>query len=392
MVETNNTFTFMMKSNLLLVARFENPFYRLANTWCGLFSEATPDLISAGFITFTVVPNNGSYTGNIWLDGTQYKLSYPDAQFDLNGHSHLMVPRQGKSDLTIDMDMDVVTYSGTITGTVVASPQPNARLVPSQIQPRDVTSGWNANLLVHRAWTNVGDAEFRRYTMAFPPVSGPTPSPTGWGVGTTTNAASGSVMFLGFAADGAQINTPTTFVSENLEYPFYGELYGSTAKGYQGSMWGWLTFSKDQPGVTGTVYWWRPAGVAASSSYSAYPGGFSNIFQVIGSPYTNFPSGTADFGWTGPAIASFTDGPTQILQATASVDTADKVTFTRPNTNMVALRVTRMNGLVNGTLLQPFVANRKDPPYRGVILQNSQTALGHYYPHTNAGGFMFQPQ
>ncbi|MDB6056283.1 MAG: hypothetical protein JWO95_127 [Verrucomicrobiales bacterium] len=371
--ETNATLTFMMTPNLKLIARFESPYYHMNGPWSGLFSEPTPDSRSAGFISFTLpytngAPNNGSYSGRILLDGTQYKFSYPAAIFDTSGHSHLVVPRTGKSTMTIDMDMDVVTYSGTVTGTVT-------------------TPEWTASLLVHRGWTNVGNAEFRRYTMAFPPVSGPTPSPNGWGVAATTNGAGGIVHFVGFAADGAQIYAPVTYVSENLEYPMYGQLYGSSVAGYQGSIWGWLTFSKNQPGVTGTLYWWRPAGV----TNAGYTGGFSNVFQVIGSPYTNFPSGTPEFGWTGAATATFDDGSSLSVTATASVANTDKVTFTIPNTNLVALAVTRLNGLINGTFLQPFVHKRIDPPFRGVVLQNTHTNLGNFYTSTNAGAFTFKP-
>ncbi|MGZ4987058.1 MAG: HYR-like domain-containing protein, partial [Limisphaerales bacterium] len=371
--ETNTTLTFMMTPNLKLIARFETPFYHLNGPWSGLFSEPTPDSRSAGFITFNLpytnnAANNGYYSGRILLDGTQYKFTYPDALFDTTGHSHLVVPRHDKSALTVDMDIDVINYTGTITGTVT-------------------TPEWSANLLVHRGWTNVGNAEFRRYTMAFPPVSGPTSSPNGWGGAATTNGPGGKVQFVGFVADGARIFAPVTYVSENLEYPLYGQLYGSASTGYQGSIWGWLTFSKDQPGVTGTLYWWRPSGI----STAGYTGGFSNVFQVIGSPYTNFPAGTPEFGWTGPATASFYDGSNPPVTSTASVANTDRVTFTTPNTNLVALKVNRPNGLVNGTFLQPFVHKKIDPPFCGVILQNTHTTLGAFYTSTNAGAFTFDP-
>ncbi|MGZ4962527.1 MAG: hypothetical protein ACXWC8_08240, partial [Limisphaerales bacterium] len=212
-------------------------------------------------------------------------------------------------------------------------------------------------------------------------------SPNGWGGAATTNGPGGKVQFVGFVADGARIFAPVTYVSENLEYPLYGQLYGSASTGYQGSIWGWLTFSKDQPGVTGTLYWWRPSGI----STAGYTGGFSNVFQVIGSPYTNFPAGTPEFGWTGPATASFYDGSNPPVTSTASVANTDRVTFTTPNTNLVALKVNRPNGLVNGTFLQPFVHKKIDPPFCGVILQNTHTTLGAFYTSTNAGAFTFDP-
>jgi hypothetical protein len=370
--DTNNTLTFVMTANLKLIARFETPFYHLAGTWSGLFGEPTPDFRSSGFIAFNLpytnnVANNGYYAGRILLDGTHYDFHYPSGFFDTSGHSHLVVPRPGKDPLVIDMDMDVVTYSSTLTGTMT-------------------TPDWTANLLMHRGWTNVGNAEFRRYTMAFPPETGPTPSPTGWGVAATTNGPYGIVHFLGYAADGAKINTPVTSVSENLQYPMYGQLYGTASTGYKGSMWGWLTFSKNQPGVTGTLYWWRPAGVTDAG----YTAGFSNVFQVIGSPYTNYPTGTPEFNWTGPAIATFNDGFTIALTSTATVDNNDKVTFTPPNANRVALIVSRLNGLFNGTFLQPFV-RKIDPPFRGVILQNIHSNLGNFWTKTNAGAITFEP-
>jgi hypothetical protein len=370
---TNATLTFSMTANLKLVARFENPFYHLNGPWNGLFSEPIPAPQSAGFMSISlpykpISTNVAYYSGRILLDGTQYKITYPNGKFDTSGHSHVVVPRPTKSSLTIDMDIDVINYTDTITGTIT-------------------TPEWTANLIMYRGWTNVGDAEFRRYTMAFPPVSGPAPSPTGWGVGATTNRARGLVSFTGYAADGAQIFAPAAYVSHDLIWPMYGQIYGKSTTDYQGSMWGWLTFSKDQPGVTGTLYWWRPPGV----TNAGYLGGFSNMFQITGSPYTNFPAGSPDLGFTGRATASFFDEFSLSVSSTATVANTDKITFTIPNTNLIALTVYRPNGFINGTFLEAIVQKHIDPHCRGVILQNTRTNLGNFWTSTNAGAFTFTP-
>ncbi|MGZ5544208.1 MAG: HYR-like domain-containing protein, partial [Limisphaerales bacterium] len=373
MFDTNATLTFMMQPGLTLVARFENPVYHLKGAWSGLFSEATPDSRSAGFISIVTPYKQPSeqvayYSGRILLDGVTYSIKYPAGKFDTTGHSHLVLARgSDKSPLIIDLNVDVVTHGSTMTGTVVAS-------------------DWTANLTAYRSFTNVGDATFRRYTMVLPPSSGPTPSPIGWGIASTTNGPRGTVTMLGYLADGAQIPAQSAGVSEGLSWPLYAQLYKGP-NGFRGSLWGWLQFTKDQTGVSGTLYWWRPAGI----TNVGYTAGLSNIIEVVGSPYTNFLAGTPEIHWTTDGTAYLYDGVRVVVTNNVHIDNNNIVSVlnnvTHPNTNTLKLTITRANGMVSGSFLNPI--SHKSNTVRGVILQNEAVAAG-FYANTNAGAFNLQ--
>jgi len=263
----------------------------------------------------------------------------------------------------MDLYVDVVTHGNNLWGTLS-------------------NAGWTAQLTGYRGVTNSGANMFRRYTFVIPPVAGSTPSPNGWGIAATTNGPGGMVSLLGFVADGFQIPAQSLRASENMTWPLYAQLYKGT--GVAGGIWGWLQFSKTQPGVTGTVYWWRPAGIHSGGGYTA---GFTNVVDIIGSPYTN--SATA-LSWptTGTALAydGLATGVTNNVSVNNNVITVlNNATF--PNTNYLALKITTLNGMVGGSFRNPVT--HKGNSVRSIILQNQNTAAG-FYTGTNAGAVLLQ--
>jgi hypothetical protein len=202
------------------------------------------------------------------------------------------------------------------------------------------------------------------------------------GVGAVTTHLNGTISFVGFTADGTQIISPATYLSEDLQWPFYGQLYGSTATVYKGSMWGWIDFAKQPPVVSGTLYWWKPAGATTG----AFAAGFSNVLQVVGSAYTNFALGTPLLGWNGATTVSMYDGANFGITNSAW-STNNKVAITIPNTNNINLVIAPLNGLINGT----FGTMLPRSSIRGVILQNSHEAVGSFITSSNAGTFLLQP-
>jgi hypothetical protein len=362
---TNATLTFMMQSNLTLVARFENPFFHLKGNWYGLFAEEPVVQRSAGYISISLAgitdTSVNKFSGKVMLAGVTSTFTARTAQFDINGHSSFVIPRV-TGNLTVNLDLDVVNASTMLTGSVS-------------------TVNWTAPVTAYRALTNKTIGSLLRYTVAIPPDVNSPNSPIGYGFGTITLPASANVTMSGYLADGTTYTAQSLKLVDGWKLPLFANLY---SKNQNALLWGWLQLTNGQPGVSGDIHWVRPAGIASQGLTA----GFSNAVALIGSLYTNTAS--PSLNWTGPGTVFLYDdrypGVTNNVQISGKIVTVlDNATFR--NTNHLAVTISSGTGLVSGSFRNS--TRRLTDTIRGVLLQNQGMAVG-LRTGTNAGAFLME--
>lgn len=259
-ISSSATLVFRMQTNLQLSANFvTNPIVanNASGSYNGLFYETNEVRIkSAGAIFNWIVRTDATFSGTLKLDGHSYVLT---GAFDVHGHAIKQLLRSGKTPLTVDVHLDFARKQ--ITGTI-SSPAPDA---------------WSSALLADIAPYNNANhfPDSARYTLAISPGAGaPTSSPGGFGFGFVTTSPLGVISLGGSLGDGTPVSQMVP-ISKQGYWPIYIPLYGN-----RGLIEGWLNFSGGAP--SGNISWIRPSGTMTLT----YNGGFTNVTQVFGSPYT----------------------------------------------------------------------------------------------------------
>ncbi len=358
---TDLTFAYVFDPTKTLVARFEDPFYYIKGNYSGLFSEPTVRSLSAGYISISmpevVDPSANKFSAKVINGGQKTSVSAKNASFDMTGHSHFTAAA-----MTVDLYADLSSgFTGVITGTVT-------------------TVSWTANVTLYRDINKTEVPAAARFTMALPPQGD---SPNGYGYGAINRVKSGNVAIAGTMADGSAWVAQAGKPSADGHFPLFGELY---KKNPNGVLWGWLQFTGDQQGVTGNLYWFRPASVTTAPATPNFPAGITNTnIVIIGSPYS---ASTISFNdWTKNGVVFLYDGN---RKGVTNIVTKALGVVQDPNynpTNKVVLKITATTGLMGTSFQDPN--DKKTDKIKGVVLQNQSMAAGLFY-RTNAGQFLLQ--
>jgi hypothetical protein len=325
-------------------------------SYSGLFYEtnsvAAP---SSGYFT-AVTSSRGTYTGKITIGGRTYSFS---GKFDsVTGLSAATVSRGMQRSLTVHLQLD----SGT-----------------DQIRGSVSDGHWTANLMADKLvfGKSAHPNQAGSYTLVIPGDSEDPNSPAGHSFGTIKVDANGNVTWSGSLADGSKVTQKSTLSADGI-WPLYSSLYGG-----KGCVLGWVQLTNDSVG--GDLIWIKPAD--ASSKY--YPGGFTNLINSIGSPYSKPGAGTRVLNWS-DGLGQFSisgGGLGQSLTNSIRLELNNRVTnLSGPKLN---LNITPSSGLFHGTFVDPD--SNKSEPFQGVLFQDSNIGIGYFLGPAGSGEIRLGP-
>lgn len=349
------TLTFKMRRHLALNANFiPNPFDDPANpvvgNYNGLFSNPVTGVQheSSGFINLKLT-KSGSFSGKILSAQT---VSFRGV-FNASGHAQLSVRRPHKSDLTLDLQLDLASQSDQITGTIS-------------------DGNWTANLVVDRAEAvSVPVVEAGKHTMVIP--GGETPGPLGDGFGTVNVNAKGSLQLKGTLADGTRIQQKVN-ISKDGRWPFYAVLYRGS-----GSLLSWITFTNGSLfSFNGDATWFKKP-----VADRIYQNGFTNVTSVIGSRYA-----------AAAPVLGINTGTVTLSGGNLSNSLTNEFTLSSNNvvttigTNGLSIKIALPTGLFNGKFIHPDT--KKTATIKGVVLQQQNNARGFFLGTNQSGAVILE--
>ncbi|HTA30878.1 MAG TPA: hypothetical protein VK731_10345, partial [Candidatus Cybelea sp.] len=365
-IMTGNPLTFLMQSNMILTANFvTNEFLQATGQYNGIFYVTATGVAeeTAGLLNHLMVSPLGAYSGQLLIGGQNYSVS---GRFNVAGLASLSVPQlDHRGPLLLEMALNWNTVPCQLTGSVSG------------------TNGgsWTADLVAELAGHQLPSGE---YTMLIPPLpQGPdsqeAPAPPGYGYAAMTNNQ-GMVTFRGALADGAAFNQ-TVAVSSLGHLPVYASLYN-----HAGLLLGWLNLANGSP--AGVLVWIREA----SHTSPAYPGGFTNNVQVLGSPWTNPPPGMPALMMpNGQLNVAGADGLSPQLSFAVQVNTRNalvKIAQGSPSNSLTG-SINPKTGVL--TLAFGNDTGRATIQALGAVLQNTTNAGGFFAGKTSAGSITLAP-
>jgi hypothetical protein len=376
--DTNLSFTFTMASNLTFTATFvTNQFVAAAGVYNGLYSDTNGvEHASAGFLTLKLDKKRG-FSAKVIGGGGTYSLV---GAFDLAGDTTVVVPRNGKNSLIVQLHVDLAGGTESLSGRV--------------------TDGvWESAALADRAVTTAATAAGNftgRYTMVLPGAANAAVAPAGNGYGVVSVAANGTVALTGGNTDASATKQAVT-ISKDGYWPFYVALYPGnyvytngfavvTNREYQGCLIGWVQFATNAAtALSGNVA--NTKNAMSDSAY--YPAGFTHEAEIWGSAYTPPAAGQAAVTVTN-GLLLFQDGnlAAPVQQDSASVTAQNAVAVPLPNPLQISFRVTPKTGLIKGTFVPPGETNKVT--VTGAVLQNLHTASGCFLGASESGSMNLQ--
>ena len=342
------------RSNTTYSAQFLNAFTPVMGSYSGLFFETNGiHHETSGNLTLRIT-DRGTFSGTLILGGARFSLS---GHFDLSGNANLTITRNGNPvSLTLALDMSSGSMSGTIgNGAWVAQLYANRAGFDARQNPATNYSG--------------------TYTIVFPGSDAGSGRPAGHGYGTLKVDSGGKVSLSGALGD-ATAYTYSAPVSAGGQWPFYLSLYGG-----RGSLLGWMTFANEaNSDLNGELSWIKPAMTAPK----LYPGGFTNgAVAGIGSRYSPPVPPTHALDVT-DGLVTF-EGGNLSAPFTNSIVWGDNNRITNTSANKLTLTVGLSKGTVNGGVTPP--GSTRNVPFKGVLLQKQNAALGHFSGTNQTGAF-----
>lgn len=348
---TNPVLTFLMKSNLTIVANFvQQSFTPSAASYSGLFYETGGvRFLKSGLFSATTT-TKGAYSGNLQMGGKTYSFN---GKFNSQGYSSAT---NKNASVVIAMQMNTVDNS-TITGTVS-------------------NANWLAQLFAVRGASNAFTGS---YTLVMPGSgdANDATEPFGEGYGTAT-VKSGSVKSSITLADGQSQITPSASVSGNGQWPLYASLYSGN-----GQILGWLTFSNSpQQDLSGWVSWIKQPVAGAKF----YPAGFDlESDSVTGSLYNSKTNPVT--GFTNAVILFQGGNISGVLSNKVSVTFNNKVSNLGGNDSKLTLNLNVASGVFTGALTPSNSVNALK--FGGVILQKQGVGAGNISGTNQTGKVSF---
>ncbi|MGP8198399.1 MAG: choice-of-anchor tandem repeat GloVer-containing protein [Limisphaerales bacterium] len=352
----NPALSFVMQSNLVLIATFVTNFFPpAAGTYNGLFFPSNDVSVNtSGMLYNLVLRDTGACSGKFLTPGGNYPFA---TNFDASGHADFSA---GPLQVALTLD----TRTPQITGTVSES-------------------STTAPLVADLASNILPSAE---YTILLSPSNDiSTNLPSGDGYALVTNHE-GVVTLSGALADGTRYNE-TVHVSQAGEIPVYVSLYPMNTSTDHGLLLGWINLTNLQAAApTNALTWIKQKQLSLSPEL--YTNGFTNILSTQGAIWTAPPAGT-------PAV-SFTNG--ELLLSNTDLFLAFTNIFVSDDklADLGSLPTNSLTGSVNpktGLLTVVFGdgKGRATDSALGAILQDTTNAGGFLLTTTNAGSMELQP-
>ena len=362
-VETNAArVVFVMESNLVLQANFQpDLFFTGKGTYNGLF-QTVPDVspTNSGLFALTLT-SRGAFSGHLQFGQSRVALA---SHFDIDGNAQLTVPRRNLNPLTINLQLFSDVNSNAISGTV--------------------SDGvWTAELNAYRATSNATTnpaPAAGQYTLVIPGQPGLSAVPGGDSYGALTIALAGVIHFSGSLGDNTKISQSIP-ISQEGNWPMYVPLYGN-----HGFISGWLAFTSVNSAtgsITGNVTWFKPE--IAGAKY--YPEGFRFSTEVVGASYVKPAPGATILNLNADTSVTFTGGDlTNGIINPIVLGAQDRVT--NLGTNAMSFVFSPGNGLFQGNVTDSNSSQRF--PFRGVVLQNQNSAAGYFLGPTQSGEVLLE--
>jgi hypothetical protein len=350
---TSRVLPFTFLSNTVITANFTpNPFTLVQGSYNGLFSETSAvNPGSSGAFTLTLSPA-GSFSGRLNMGPGAYSFS---SQFNTAGGAQFQA-KSGARSVTVNLQLDMTGQTGLIQG--------------------DVNGGsWDAALSAdfQPAWTAQNPSPLAgSYTMVLPWETGADGTPGGNSYGTGTISKEGVLSMAGALADGATFSVSAP-VSQSGRWPFY--FYAAAG---DDSVLGWVSVNNGLSGAN--VSWSKAAGKRA-----LYAGGFSNVLQLVGSPWQVPAKRSPALMLTNPTVTLSGGNLPEPLANTVALQ--NFLTF---DGTSLSLTIRPSNGSFSGWFMSPGARSRKT--ISGVVLQNENRALGSFTGTNESGGVLLEGQ
>jgi len=340
------TLTFAFVTNTVITANFiPSPFTGLKGVYNGLFYQTNGiDPGSSGAFTLALA-RSGTFSGRLLMGSNAYVFN---AQFSPGGAAQVEAKNGAKS-LALNLQLDISGQSGRIYG--------------------DVNGGaWDAPLAgdLAPAWTAQKPSPLAgRYTMALPWETGTLNTPGGdsWAVVTVNDM--GILTTRGVLADGAAFSASAP-VSKDGQWPFYA--YSAAGKD---TVLGWVSVGAD--GLAGSNVGWSKAG------------GFTNVLQLVGSP------------WQGPAATTpalnLANSVLLLAGGNLPEELAEAVTLRQSlsyGATNVSLSINPAAGNFSGWFVNPGTGGKLT--MSGVVLQNQDSARGFFAGTNGSGAVLLENQ
>jgi hypothetical protein len=218
------------------------------------------------------------------------------------------------------------------------------------------------------------------FTFALAPADTSDSSvPQGYGYGTLTVSSLGSGSLKGVLGDGTKISGKFP-VSGYGTWPLYNSLYKKNG----GSCIGWVTFAGDNT-LSGTVYWFKEAGVAGQF----YTNEFSTALSLTGDIYVPPAAGGPSVAATGQLTLGGGNLTSNIVISNVVISAKGTGTASPVGSNNLKLKIQPTTGQMSGSFLDPSID--KAVKFNGLLLQNSGAASGYFLGTSESGFVTFVP-
>jgi hypothetical protein len=353
-LSTNSpTLTFQGQDGLVFEASFMvDPFSSRQGSYVGLFYDTNnPSVTNSGYFTMTLSAD-GAFSARLQLMGLNYPVT---GQFSTSGYYSNSIPRSKRPPLLMAFQLGL-NGDNTVSGLI-----------------NDGLS--TAQLLANRSVFSSGSPApetGKKYTLVIPGGANSLAAPQGASGGAVTVTASGAVQFSGTLADGTKVSQGS-LVSEQGLWPLFVPLYGS-----HGAIFGWLSFTNQPAGPSGTVNWIKEARPRSQ----VYPAGFTLQSQAIGSVYSGAPT------------LNFAQGQVVLEGGNLGGNTTNSISIGSGKVagqTGVPLRlvVTPGSGLFRGSLSS--LVSKKTYKVNGALLQNQNYGAGSFLGTNQSGLLLLQP-
>jgi hypothetical protein len=237
---------------------------------------------------------------------------------------------------------------------------------------------WTADLLGDRATFSSTNppSQAGQYTSVLLGNPGSSLAPGGDSYGTLKVDTRGGVTLKASLADRSSLSVKAP-LSKNGHWPLYSALYGG-----KGAILGWVNFA-DQTGtdLDATLSWIKPA--ITTSRY--YPAGFNTAAALLGSRYVR-PTNDAVLNFSAGVLSLDGGNLPAPLTNNIALDTSSKVTGLGPDALTMSFSLSQ--GLFTGRITP--VGATKAIPFKGVVLQKSAYASGHFLGTNESGHVLLQ--
>ncbi|HWQ92497.1 MAG TPA: hypothetical protein VN673_12565 [Clostridia bacterium] len=330
-------------------------FGQVNGTYRGLFYDTNE--VCTGSSGYVIVATTGpAYSARIRMGTKDYVFS---GRFNTFGVASKTVARSGLTPLTVKLQLDMA--GGNRVVGIVSS------------------AGWSSTLLANRAVYNSLYRPFPnrgKFNVVIPPAEAAGANPKGFSYGAAKVAASGSVVWSGTLSDTIKV-TQETVVSRQGVWP----LYAAPASG-RGLVIGWVQVNQTDLG--GEIIWIKPAG--ASVKY--YPGGFTNVTEMVGARYVAPKPRTR--------ALPLTEGVGQLIFSGDCLSAPITNNIYLNNNNQITssgapltIGVDKLTGSFWGSVQNPETG--KPLPFQGRMLQQNNFGAGFAWTTNRCGSVFLVP-